>query len=116
MHYADSIEKFGSPNGTCSSQMEAKHIPVVKEPWRQSNRNSPLDQMLKTINHMDKLAAIWSVFRDWGMLARSVIDHMDCQAARNLPPPLPWSRTTADEDDGLGYGMNKQDVGPATGS
>jgi hypothetical protein len=63
--------------------------------------------MLKTINCMDKLAAIQSVFRDQGMLAGSVIDHMDYQAAGNLPPPLPWSRTAADEDDSLGYGMNE---------
>jgi hypothetical protein len=34
MHYTNAIELFGSPNGTCSSQTEAKHIPVVKEPWQ----------------------------------------------------------------------------------
>jgi hypothetical protein len=60
---------------------------------------------------MDKLAAIWSVFRDQGMLSGSVIDHMACQAAGNLPPALPWNRTAADEDDSSG--INEQDVGPA---
>jgi hypothetical protein len=33
MHYVDGIELFGSPNGMCSSQTEAKHIKAVKEPW-----------------------------------------------------------------------------------
>ena len=69
--------------------------------------------MLKTINRMDKLAAIRSVFRDQGMLSGSIIDHMTRQAVGLLPPALPWNRTMADEDDGSGIG--ERDMGPAFG-
>jgi hypothetical protein len=115
VHYADSIEMFGSPNGTCTSQTEAKHIPVVKETWRRSSRNNPLPQMLKTINRMDKLAAIRSVFRDRGMLTGSIVEHMALQAAGNLPPALPWIGTT---DGGVHYDDDDimVDAGPASGT
>ncbi|OJT11975.1 hypothetical protein TRAPUB_11479, partial [Trametes pubescens] len=33
-HYPQHIRNFGAPNGLCSSMTEAKHIKVVKEPWR----------------------------------------------------------------------------------
>ena len=33
-HYLDMIRLFGAPNGLCSSITEAKHIKVIKEPWR----------------------------------------------------------------------------------
>jgi hypothetical protein len=58
MHYLNAIEKFGSPNGTCTSQTEAKHKSAVKEPWRRSNRNKPLPQMILTITRLDKLMAL----------------------------------------------------------
>jgi hypothetical protein len=108
---------FGSPNGTFSSQTEAKHIQVVKEPWQQSSCNNPLPQMLKTINHMDKLAAIQTVFRDRGILAGSIVEHMICQAFGNLPPALPWNMATANGDEGLSYDDNNSmmDVGAAPG-
>ncbi|KAF8240028.1 hypothetical protein L208DRAFT_995607, partial [Tricholoma matsutake] len=57
IHYPNGIELFGSPNGTCSSQTEAKHIKVVilvKETWQRSNHNKPLHQMIQTISQMDK--------------------------------------------------------------
>ncbi|KAF8901482.1 hypothetical protein CPB84DRAFT_1846772 [Gymnopilus junonius] len=56
-HYRRSIELFGAPNGLCSSITENKHIKAVKMPYRCSNRNKPLGQMLITNQHMDKLAA-----------------------------------------------------------
>jgi hypothetical protein len=117
MHYANSIEMFGSPNGTCSSQTEAKHIQVVKEPWRRSNRKNPLPQMLQTINRMDKLAAIRSVFRDRGMLSGSIIEHMVCQSFGDLPPALPWNRTVTDGNESSGYDDNNSmdDGGAAHG-
>jgi hypothetical protein len=58
MHYLNAIEKFGSPNGTCTSQTEAKHKSAMKEPWRRSNRNKPLPQMILTITRLDKLTAL----------------------------------------------------------
>ncbi len=117
MHYANSVEMFGSPNGTCSSQTEAKHILVVKETWRRSSCNKPLPQMLKTINRMDKLATIWSIFRDWGMLAGSIVEHMTRQAVGKLQPAMPWNGITADDDGDSGYANNDimMDVGPACG-
>ena len=59
---------FGSPNGLCSSITEAKHIKAVKEPWRRSNRNNPLPQMLQTITQMEKMAALRVVYSKLGML------------------------------------------------
>ena len=44
-------------NGLCSSITESKHITAVKNPWRRSNRNQPLGQMLMTNQQSDKLAA-----------------------------------------------------------
>ncbi|KAG1885364.1 uncharacterized protein F5891DRAFT_1132834 [Suillus fuscotomentosus] len=41
-HYADMIRLFGALNGLCSSITESKHIKVVKDPWRWSNRNNAL--------------------------------------------------------------------------
>jgi hypothetical protein len=63
MHYPNAIERFGSPNGTCTSQTEAKHIKAVKEPWRQSNCNKPLPQMILMVTCLDKLVALRRVFR-----------------------------------------------------
>lgn len=45
-HYSLMIREFGALNGLCSSITESKHIEAVKEPWRRSNRFSPLLQML----------------------------------------------------------------------
>lgn len=70
-HYADSIVLFGSPNGLCSSITEAKHIKSVKEPWRRSNRNNPLPQMLHTITRMEKMAALRVVYSKLGMFCHS---------------------------------------------
>ncbi|KAG5647530.1 hypothetical protein H0H81_007699 [Sphagnurus paluster] len=56
-HYRILIQQFGAPNGLCSSITESKHIKAVKEPWRRSNRNYPLGQMLLTNQHLEKLAA-----------------------------------------------------------
>ncbi|MGZ7276387.1 hypothetical protein ACXWP9_09575, partial [Streptococcus pyogenes] len=45
-HYPDLICLFGAPNGLCSSITESKHIKAVKQPYRRSNRNNALGQML----------------------------------------------------------------------
>jgi hypothetical protein len=99
MHYATSIELFGSPNGTCTSQTEAKHKSAVKEPWRRSNRNKPLNQMTKTLTRMDKLQALRSVFKGRGMLIGALADYMAQEFAGVLPAILPWNGSFIDADD-----------------
>lgn len=71
-HYADMIRLFGAPNRLCSSIMESKHIKAVKDPWRWSNRNNALGQMLLTNQCLDKLAASRVDFAVRGMLVGSV--------------------------------------------
>ena len=61
-HYSDMIRMFGAPNGLCSSITESKHIKAIKEPYRRSNRNQPLGQMLLTNQCLDKLTAARSDF------------------------------------------------------
>ena len=56
-HYRFLIQQFGAPNELCSSITESWHITAVKKPWRHSNRNEPLGQMLLTNQRLDKLAA-----------------------------------------------------------
>lgn len=55
-HYHFLIQQFGAPNGLCSSITECRHITAVKQPWRRSNHNEPLGQMLLTNQCLDKLA------------------------------------------------------------
>lgn len=72
VHYPELIRLFGAPNGLCSSITESKHIRAVKEPWRRSNRNEALGQMLVTNQRIDQLAAARTDYKDRGML-----DEMD---------------------------------------
>jgi hypothetical protein len=58
--------------------------------------------MLKTINHLDKLVAIQSIFKDWGMLAGGIVEHTTLQVDGDLPPILPWSRAV-DDHKGSGH-------------
>ena len=67
-HYHALIRLFGAPNGLCSSITESKHIRAVKEPWRRSNRNEALGQMLITNQQLDQLAAARTDFSQRGML------------------------------------------------
>ena len=68
VHYTESIEKFGSPNGLCSSITESKHIDAVKRTWRRSNRNNPIGQMVRTLVRLSKIAAARVEFGLRGML------------------------------------------------
>ncbi|KAI0711740.1 hypothetical protein C8Q76DRAFT_769461 [Earliella scabrosa] len=68
IHYAESIQKFGSPNGLCSSITESKHIDAVKRTWRRSNRNNPIGQMLRSLTRLSKMAAARVEFGLRGML------------------------------------------------
>lgn len=68
IHYHRHIVDFGAPNGLCSSITESRHITAVKKPWRRSNRNNTLGQMLLTNQRLDKLAASYNDFVERGML------------------------------------------------
>lgn len=67
-HYGDLIWAFGAPNGLCSSITESRHITAVKRPWRRSNRNDALGQVLVTNQRLDNLAASRVDFVSRGML------------------------------------------------
>ena len=67
-HYHSLIRKFGAPNGLCTSITESKHIRAVKEPWRRSNHNEALGQILVTNQRLDQLAAARTDFENRGML------------------------------------------------
>lgn len=67
-HYIRMIRQFGSPNGLCSSMMEAKHIVAVKRPYRRSSKNNALGQIIKTNQRLDKLAAYRVELESRGML------------------------------------------------
>ncbi len=59
---------FGSPNGLCSSMMEAKHIIAVKRPYRRSSKNKALGQIIKTNQRLDQLGAFHVHLDAQGML------------------------------------------------
>jgi hypothetical protein len=73
IHYPALIQLLGAPNGLCSSITESKHIRAVKEPWRRSNRNEPLEQMLLSNQRLDKLAAARIDFKSRGMLEGTLL-------------------------------------------
>jgi hypothetical protein len=73
VHYPALIRLFAAPNGLCSSITESKHIRAVKEPWRRSNRNQALFQMLTTNQRIDQLSAARVDFTKRGMLNGSVL-------------------------------------------
>ena len=68
LYYCRLIELFGAPNGVCTSITENKHIKAVKKPYRRSNHNKLLGQMLITNQRIDKLAAAHMDFTARGML------------------------------------------------
>ncbi|KAI0350129.1 hypothetical protein OH77DRAFT_1573834 [Trametes cingulata] len=72
VHYVECIKLFGSPNGLCSSITESKHIEVVKQPWRDSNKNDPLKQIIMRNTRLAKLRAAQVEFGRCGMLQGDV--------------------------------------------
>ncbi|KAI0315427.1 hypothetical protein OF83DRAFT_1164796 [Amylostereum chailletii] len=72
-HYRELIEWFGAPNGLCTSITEAKHIKVVKEPWRRSNRFEALGQMLLINQRLDKMVAAKVDLKQRGMRHGSLL-------------------------------------------
>ena len=92
MHYHHMIQMFGAPNGLCSSITESKHIKAVKKPWRRSNKNEPLVQMLTTNQRIDKLAAARVHYNARDMLSRSMLPDRYLSAA-------PQPDAEVDDDD-----------------
>jgi hypothetical protein len=74
IHYHSLIRLFGAPNGLCSSITESKHIRAIKEPWRRSNRNEALGQILVSNQRLDQLAAARTDFSQRGMLNGSSLE------------------------------------------
>ncbi|KAI6095236.1 hypothetical protein EDD16DRAFT_1781251 [Pisolithus croceorrhizus] len=72
-HYPDLIRLFRAPNGLCTLITESKHIDAVKDPYRRTNRNKPLGQMLIINQRLDKLAASRRDFSRRGMLEGSCL-------------------------------------------
>ncbi|KAF8871136.1 hypothetical protein CPB84DRAFT_1754164 [Gymnopilus junonius] len=99
VHYRRSIELFGAPNGVCSSITENKHIKAVKRPYRRSNRNKPLGQMLVT-NHPCRLRSPGNVARLWTSYPPS--REAVAAAAITIPPPKPAPKP--DDDERMEFG------------
>ncbi|KAJ7668866.1 hypothetical protein B0H17DRAFT_1142415 [Mycena rosella] len=100
VHYRPSIILFGSPNGTCSSITESKHIKAVKEPWRRSSRYNALIQMLRVLTRLDRIATLRSIFTSQGMMEGSTSLYA-AQTMRGelLQPPQP-AEDDEDKDNG----------------
>jgi hypothetical protein len=99
-HFRFLIQQYGAPNGLCSSITESRHITAVKQPWRRSNRNQPLGQMLLTNQRLDKLAASRVDFMARGMLNGPLwTSLMDAEDIPAIPRVIP-SRTVSSDDTG----------------
>lgn len=97
-HYRQQIQMFGAPNGLCSSITESKHIKAVKQPWRRSNRNQPLGQMLLTNQRLDKLAALRVELDSRGMLKSASGNPTSTRSSRPFIPPSPPPREILEND------------------
>ncbi|RXW19707.1 hypothetical protein EST38_g6140 [Candolleomyces aberdarensis] len=100
IHYCLLIQQFGAPNGLCSSITESKHIKAVKQPWRCSNRNNPLSQMLLTNQRMDKVAAF----------CVAVAEHNTQTAARSTSPAVPLQAPEFDNGGWNHDGVESEDA------
>ncbi|KAJ1308086.1 hypothetical protein OPQ81_002149 [Rhizoctonia solani] len=54
-HYAHSIHKLGMPDRYNTEGPKNLHIIYAKEPWRASNKHSPLPQMTKYLQQLDAI-------------------------------------------------------------
>ena len=68
VHYKETIQLFGSPDGLCSSITESMHIRAVKEPWRCTNKYQPLGQMLVINQCLAKVASLRSYLEKHSLL------------------------------------------------
>lgn len=114
MHYASKIERFASPNGVCSSITESTHITAVKKPWRRSNRNNALPQMMKTISRLYKLSALRQVFKNRGMLEGKLSDYAKAFVSGDLPVIRPYGQQANPISEQ--EGEDDDDGGPAPGN
>jgi hypothetical protein len=69
VHYTANICLFGALPGLDSAITESKHIKAVKEPWRKSNRNNTINQMIVKNSRLSQMAALQVEFARRGMLA-----------------------------------------------
>jgi hypothetical protein len=99
-HYFRSIQRFGSPNGLCSSITESKHIKAVKEPWRRSSHYNALKQMLVTISQLEKLSSAVQVFTQAGMMDGTTSSYMAMISRGELPVPKVTMGGDIDDDAG----------------
>ncbi len=89
-HYPSLIRLFAAPNGLCSSITESKHIRAVKEPWRQSNRNVAIFQMLRTNQRLDQLSAARVDFTKRGMLNGTLLESvLEANGTYNINNSIP---------------------------
>lgn len=129
LHWVRMIKQFGSPNGVCTSIAESKHIRAVKRPWRASNRNNPLVQILRTNTRLSKLAAARAEFGRRGILRGDIVSYAQrkvrtCFMSSVLSPSHMVSQVGLapledDEDDGAdtleGLIAAREDVDDAPG-
>nr|GAT57489.1 predicted protein [Mycena chlorophos] len=101
VHYRPGIEGFAVPNGLCSSITESKHIRAIKKPYRRSNRNKPLGQMLLTNQRLDKLEAARADFKTRGMLDGTV--PLEAAAATD------GSTSTRDASENVATGLSARE-------
>jgi hypothetical protein len=97
MHYCRQIEDFGEPAGVCSSITKSHHITAMKKPWRRSNHNSPMGQILLTNLQLEKLNAMCIDFAVCGMIPAG---HDMCQSGLEVLGP----HQENDDDNGGGGG------------
>ncbi|KAM6491514.1 hypothetical protein JOM56_013083 [Amanita muscaria] len=98
-HYPRGIQYFGSLNGLCSTITESKHIKVVKEPWRRSNRYNALSQMLTTISRGEQLSALRMLFTSNGMLTGTTTSYIKQELWREATAANIVSDNSDPDDD-----------------
>ena len=76
LHYTMGIERFGAPNGLCSSITESLHIRAIKDPWRRSSKHNAICQMLQTVSRTDKLEAKRRSLQNQGYLMGSTSSYI----------------------------------------
>ncbi|KIL60923.1 hypothetical protein M378DRAFT_83194, partial [Amanita muscaria Koide BX008] len=120
-HYPRGIQYFGSLNGLCSTITESKHIKVVKEPWRRSNRYNALSQMLTTISRGEQLSALQMLFTSNGMLTGTTASYIKQELWREATAANIFSLDVTDsqrdetvELDDLDFPHAGSSVGPLT--
>ena len=102
MHYRNNIQKFGTPNGHCSSISESIHKKVVKGPYKRSSRFNALPQMLTTNQRLDKLAAGFIEYKARGLLDGSIWeDNVDSAAT---------VKVRIDEEDEDGWAIDDREI------